>query len=246
MGIVVALLCFIIGIPILLFGALIFAGLSIAGIIGSPVMIPAIILASALLPVGAFMMFMSWRIIQEKKVMTKNVNGQSTSSVKTTTRSHLSLVKGLVIFVVVVTTLISAIAIGFVVIAPLLNQMSSDTDTGTTDDTDTNDIVTSSDNAGTTIAIKDSDFEPKEIQVPLNDKIVWVNYEDDPPHTATSGSGSEDPGSGKIFDTSIINGGDQSAPLQLAGVRVGDQIPYYCMVHPSMTGKLIVTSPAGD
>ena len=94
--------------------------------------------------------------------------------------------------------------------------------------------------------MKDSDFEPEEAQVPLNDNIVWVNHEDDPPHTATSGTGSDDPDSGKIFNTGIINGGDQSAPLQLACVRVGDQIPYYCMVHPSMTGKLIVTSPAAD
>jgi hypothetical protein len=145
-----------------------------------------IIVASALLLVGAFMMFMSWRIIQEKMVMTKNVNGQSPSNIKITTRRDVSLVKGLAIFVVAVIILTSTIAIGAVVIAPFLNQMSSDTDTDTTDSIVTDDTVTNSANAGTTIAMKDSDFEPKEIQVPLNDNIVWVNYEDDPPHTATS------------------------------------------------------------
>ena len=92
MGIIVAVICFIIGIPFFLFGALIFTGLSIAGIIGSPVMIPAIILGSALLLVGAFLMFMGSRIIQEKKVMTENVNGQSPSNVKTSaTKRHVSL-----------------------------------------------------------------------------------------------------------------------------------------------------------
>jgi hypothetical protein len=52
------------------------------------------------------------------------------------------------------------------------------------------------------------------------------------PHTATSGTGAEDPNSGKIFDTSIINGGAESSPVQLTGVKEGDEIPYYCQVHP--------------
>jgi plastocyanin len=36
---------------------------------------------------------------------------------------------------------------------------------------------------------------------------------------------------------------ETTTPLRLTGVKVGDEISYYCMVHPSMTGKLIVTSP---
>ncbi len=252
MGIIVAVICFIVGIPVFLFGALIFSGLSIAGIMGSPAMIPALIFASALLLVGAFLMFMGWRNIQEKKVITVNANGQSPSNIKTSaTKRHVGLVKGLTIVVVVV-ALISAIALGAAVIVPLLNQMSSDTDSNIDIDrdttgaanTDNTETVTNPDNAGTTITMKDSDFEPEESRVPLGDDMVWINHEDDPPHTATSGTGSDDPDSGKIFDTGIINGGDQSTPLQLLGVKVGDEIPYYCMVHPSMTGKLILTPPA--
>ncbi|HEX6377718.1 MAG TPA: hypothetical protein VFZ60_01395, partial [Nitrososphaeraceae archaeon] len=61
------------------------------------------------------------------------------------------------------------------------------------------------------------------------------------------GTGGEDPASGKIFDTSIINGGEESAPLQLTGVKEGDEVPYYCQVHPYMTSKLtVVASMAGD
>jgi plastocyanin len=59
-------------------------------------------------------------------------------------------------------------------------------------------------------------------------------------HTATSGKDSSDPNSGKIFDTGIISDGEESAPIQLKGVDVGDEITYYCTVHPSMTGKLII------
>jgi plastocyanin len=86
------------------------------------------------------------------------------------------------------------------------------------------------------------DYEPDVAEVPLNDNIVWVN-KDTVPHTATSGTGAEDANSGKIFDTSIINGGEESSPLQLTGVKEGDDVPYYCQVHPYMTSKLTVVAP---
>jgi plastocyanin len=99
---------------------------------------------------------------------------------------------------------------------------------------------------GTTITILtgssvqgNPDYEPDDAEVPLNDNIVWVN-EDSVPHTSTSGTGAEDANSGNIFDTSIINGGEESSPVQLTGVKEGDEVPYYCQVHPYMTSQLIV------
>ncbi|MFZ0695858.1 MAG: hypothetical protein WAM88_01825 [Nitrososphaeraceae archaeon] len=83
------------------------------------------------------------------------------------------------------------------------------------------------------------DYAPEDAEVPLNDNIVWVN-EDTVPHTATSGTGAEDANSGKVFDTSIVNGGEESSPLQLTGLKEGDEVPYYCQVHPYMTSKLTV------
>ena len=104
--------------------------------------------------------------------------------------------------------------------------------------------------AGTTITILAGasvqgapDYDPDSGDVPLNENIVWVN-KDTVPHTATSGTGAEDPNSGKIFDTSIINGGQESSPVQLTGVKEGDEVPYYCQVHPYMTSTLTV-GPAG-
>jgi len=239
MGTVIAVICFIIGITVLLLGALIFTGLSIAGVIGSSIMAPAIILASALLLVGAFFIFMWWRNIQEKKILTVNVDGQNPSNAKTSAKKRVSITK---ILVIVVVALISVIAISAAVIDQLPNQMSSDTDTGIiVVNTNSSKSVTNTPSAGIIITMEDSDFKPADATVPLYDEIVWVNSEDDPPHTATSGTGSDDPNSGKIFDTDIINGGEQSTPLQLTSVNVGDEIHYYCMVHPSMTGKLFVT-----
>jgi plastocyanin len=102
--------------------------------------------------------------------------------------------------------------------------------------------------AGVTITIQKGasiqgspDYNPDTAKVSASDKIVWVN-EDTAAHTATSGTGATDPDSGKIFDTSIINGGEKSAPQELKGVKEGDEVPYYCAVHPYMTSKLTVTA----
>jgi plastocyanin len=85
------------------------------------------------------------------------------------------------------------------------------------------------------------DYDPDTAEVPMNERVVWVN-EDTVPHTSTSGTGLEDPNSGTVFDTSIINGGESSAPQELKGVKEGDEVSYYCAVHPYMTSKLTVTA----
>ena len=126
--------------------------------------------------------------------------------------------------------------------------------TATTNDTSQESGVEAGETAaGTTITIPagasvqgNPDYEPDDAKVPLNENIVWKN-EDSVPHTSTSGTGVEDPNSGKIFDTSIINGGEESSPVQLTGGKEGDEIPYYCQVHPFMTSKLtVVTSTTDD
>ena len=84
-------------------------------------------------------------------------------------------------------------------------------------------------------------YSPDNDKVPLTNKIVWVN-KDTTPHTATAGTGASDPNSGKAFDTKIIANG-QSSPVQhLKGVKAGDVVPYYCQIHPYMTGKITVTA----
>jgi plastocyanin len=102
--------------------------------------------------------------------------------------------------------------------------------------------------AGVTITIQKGasiqgspDYNPDVAKAAVNDNIVWVN-EDTAAHTATSGTGASDPDSGKVFDTSIINPGEKSTPQALKGVKEGDEVPYYCAVHPYMTSKLTVTA----
>jgi plastocyanin len=81
------------------------------------------------------------------------------------------------------------------------------------------------------------DYDPKELTVKKGDKILVDNV-DTMPHTVTNGESGSDPNSGKLFDTSIINGGD-SAEMDTSTIDAGTH-PYYCMVHPYMTGTLTV------
>jgi plastocyanin len=85
------------------------------------------------------------------------------------------------------------------------------------------------------------DYDPDAAQVPAGNSIVW-NNQDTVPHTATSGTGPQDPESAQLFDTSIINGGEESTPVELQGVSEGQTIPYYCIVHPYMTSELTITA----
>jgi plastocyanin len=85
------------------------------------------------------------------------------------------------------------------------------------------------------------DYDPDAAQVPAGNSIVWDN-QDTVPHTATSGTGPQDPNSAQLFDTSIINGGEESTAVELQGVSEGQTIPYYCIVHPYMTSELTIVA----
>src|SRR2546428_42555 len=74
-------------------------------------------------------------------------------------------------------------------------------------------------------------------QAPLGNKIEFHN-KDSALHTATSGTGQDDPDKGKLFDTSYITGG-QSADITLDKVKAGE-VNYFCSVHPFMTGKMTI------
>jgi plastocyanin len=123
------------------------------------------------------------------------------------------------------------------------NQVPSDTAPTTTTpsiDNDDPEAIKPPLSAGENAVIMEgNEFQPEVATVSLNDDIVWVN--DDPrAHTATSGTGASDPNSGKLFDTGIIKEGEKSAPILLKDVKAKDEVAYYCMVHPSMIGKLII------
>jgi plastocyanin len=81
------------------------------------------------------------------------------------------------------------------------------------------------------------DYDPDALTVKKGNTILVDNL-DLMPHTVTNGKDASDATSGKLFDTSIINGGD-SAELDTSTIDAGTHL-YYCMVHPYMTGTLTV------
>jgi plastocyanin len=81
------------------------------------------------------------------------------------------------------------------------------------------------------------DYDPDELTASAGSEVTVVN-QDTVLHSATSGTGPQDPESAQLFDTSLINAGE-SATLSLAQVAPG-QYDYYCIVHPYMTGKVVV------
>ena len=80
-------------------------------------------------------------------------------------------------------------------------------------------------------------YEPSQLTVKVGDTIA-VENKDIAPHTVTNGKDATDPTMGKLFDTSIINAGD-SGEFVAANLDPGEY-PFFCSVHPYMTGTLKV------
>ena len=77
------------------------------------------------------------------------------------------------------------------------------------------------------VTIDNFSFNPKEITVPQGTTITWTNR-DDVPHTVTSTE--------QKFRSKALDTGDQfSFTFNDSGTY-----PYFCSVHPMMTGKVIV------
>ncbi len=81
------------------------------------------------------------------------------------------------------------------------------------------------------------DYKPDQLTVKKGNTILVDNL-DVMPHTVTNGKDASDATSGKLFDTSIINGGEFKE-IETTNVDAGAH-PFYCTVHPYMTGTLTV------
>ena len=74
-----------------------------------------------------------------------------------------------------------------------------------------------------------------EVNIGVGETVTWKNT-DNQPHTATSGIDLTDPNVGISFDSGLLMNGDSfSFTFNQKG-----EFPYMCMVHPWMTGVVIV------
>ncbi len=78
------------------------------------------------------------------------------------------------------------------------------------------------------VGISAMQFQPATVRVKAGDTVTWVNQEA-MPHTITS------PNNGLLASERLNRGGSYEHTFKETGTYV-----YYCSLHPSMTGKVIV------
>ncbi|HLJ92967.1 MAG TPA: cupredoxin family copper-binding protein [Gemmataceae bacterium] len=79
------------------------------------------------------------------------------------------------------------------------------------------------------IVIDNFSFRPPTLTIPVGTKVTWINH-DDVPHTATSTA------KPKHFESGTLDTDDRYSHVF---TTVGTY-PYFCAVHPKMTGQIIV------
>jgi plastocyanin len=81
--------------------------------------------------------------------------------------------------------------------------------------------------AGAAVKIDNFVFGPQTLTVPVGTTVVWTNS-DDIPHTSVSTEG--------VFKSKVL---DTDEKFSYTFTKAGTY-PYYCTIHPKMTGKIVV------
>ena len=77
------------------------------------------------------------------------------------------------------------------------------------------------------VKIDNFSFGPAELAVPVGTTVTWTNR-DDIPHTMVS--------TDKVFKSKVLDTDEKfSFTFNTAGT-----FPYFCSIHPKMTGKVVV------
>jgi Icc protein len=77
------------------------------------------------------------------------------------------------------------------------------------------------------VKIDNFSFGPQTLTVPVGATVVWTNR-DDIPHTAVSTDG--------VFKSKVM---DTDEKFSYTFAKAGTY-PYYCTIHPKMTGQIVV------
>lgn len=82
-------------------------------------------------------------------------------------------------------------------------------------------------------------YNPNPIEIKVGDTVTWIN-DDSSPHTVTSSSSNDD-SSSSTFDSNVLRRGETfSFKFDKEG-----QYSYFCTLHPSMAGTVIVLRSEG-
>jgi len=87
----------------------------------------------------------------------------------------------------------------------------------------------------------DECFAPFEVTTDVGSEVIWSN-DDTAAHTVTSGTIEDSESVGAVFDSSLFMAGKTfSYKFEEAG-----EFPYFCVVHPWMSGTVIVQEALGE
>jgi plastocyanin len=149
--------------------------------------------------------------------------------------------------------LVGLLALATIAVKSVLAQNSTDQEqassignSGSNNSTSSNSTSTAS---GSKVAIQeeasemgDQAYDPNPIKVKVGDTVTWTN-DDSQAHTVTSGTDSSDPNMGKEFDSSpglnTLLSTDQTFSHKFT---TAGEFPYFCQLHPTMLGKVVVVS----
>jgi plastocyanin len=149
--------------------------------------------------------------------------------------------------------LVGLLALATIAVKSVLAQNSTDQEqassignSGSNNSTSSNSTSTAS---GSKVAIQeeasemgDQAYDPNPIKVKVGDTVTWTN-DDSQAHTVTSGTDSSDPNMGKEFDSSpglnTLLSTDQTFSHKFTAAG---EFPYFCQLHPTMVGKVVVVS----
>jgi plastocyanin len=81
--------------------------------------------------------------------------------------------------------------------------------------------------AGSEVKIDNFSFGPTTVTVPAGTTVTWTNR-DDIPHTVVSDD--------KVFKSKVL---DTDEKFSFTFAKPGTY-PYFCSIHPKMTGKVVV------
>jgi plastocyanin len=84
-------------------------------------------------------------------------------------------------------------------------------------------------------SLDDKAYQPNPIEVEVGDTVIWTN-DDDSLHTVTSGSVTDE-NMGEEFDSRFMSTGKT---FEHKFTSEGEY-PYFCIPHPNMVGKVVVS-----
>jgi plastocyanin len=160
----------------------------------------------------------------------------------------MSTKHGVATFNILVGLLALAVTLATIAVESVSAQNSTNQQQSSSIDNSGSSNSTSSSTSGTNVSIveeasemADQAYDPNPVKVKSGDTVTWTN-DDSQAHTVTSGTDSSDPNMEKEFDSSPgLNTLLSTHQTFSHKFTTTGEFPYFCQLHPTMVGKVVVS-----